>query len=98
MKKHDRPAEYRIIFQAGNWVTKSERYFTVYHSSEALDDIYYSFMHGGIHSDKITILKIEEYITYQDEWVDRMEKALEHATELDDIKITDGKIVIRKHK
>ena len=96
MNKHERPATYRIIFRNGTWVHKSERYYTVYHSSEALDDIYHTFHSGKLSRKSITIYKIEEWITFRDEWIDRLTEALEHATELRGVDINDGKIVLRR--
>ena len=98
MKKHERPETYRIIFRAGRWATKSEIYYTVFHSSEALEDIYYAFHHGRIHSRKVTIHKIQEYNRFSDEWEDRMDKAFEHAGELEGVSVRRNRIVIRQIK
>ena len=96
MNKHERPETYRVVFRAGNWVTMSERYYTVYHSSEALKDIYHALQTGQVHSKKIKIHRIEEYNRYSHAWEDRTEKALNHAEDLDHVKVKGGKIIIRR--
>ena len=103
MNKHERPECYRITFRSGNWVTKSTRYYNVYHSSEAFEDIYYTFQTGGIHSRRITIYAIDEFNRFTGEWEERSGKALEHADharlDRECISIKDGnKIVVRRDK
>ena len=49
--KHERPETYRIVLRCGSWATKTERYYTVYHSSEALEDIYDTFHAGKMDKD-----------------------------------------------
>jgi hypothetical protein len=94
--KHPRPETYRIILRCGSWVTKTERYYTVHHSSEALEDIYHTFHAGKIHSNKITILDIQEYIKYSNTWVSRMDVALDNIENIDvnTLLIKPGKITI----
>ena len=96
--KHERPETYRIILRCGSWATKTERYYTVYHSSEALEDIYHTFHSGKIHSKKITILDIQEYVKYSNTWVSRMDKALDNIENIDTetITVTSKKIIIER--
>lgn len=96
MNKHDRPETYRVIFRAGNWVTLSKRYYTVYHSSEALQDIHHAFHAGHVHARKIKIHRIEEYNKFSKEWEDRTDKAFEHAIDLVNVSMDGDKIVIRR--
>ena len=96
MNKHDSPESYRVVYRIGNWVTRSKRYYVAYHSSEALQDIYHTFMSGRVRGKKITISKIEEFNPYANRWEDRMEKALEHAEDLEGVKIVDSKIVLKR--
>jgi hypothetical protein len=98
MNKHPRPEIYRISFKCGSWVMKSERFYNVFHSSEALEDIAHSFYTGAIHCNKITISDIEEYITYSNSWVSRMDKALENleTVDVDTLTVQPGKIIIKK--
>ena len=49
-----------------------------FHSSEALQDIYHTYMSGRIRGRRITIIKIEEFNRYANQWEDRMEKAVSH--------------------
>ena len=96
MNKHDRPEEYRVIFRSGNWVTLSERYYTVNHSSEALQDIHHTFHAGHVSARKITINRIEEYNRFTKEWEDRTDKAFEHANDLINVSVDGDKIIIRR--
>lgn len=96
MNRHESPQSYRIVYRIGHWVTKSKRYYMAYHSSEALQDIYYTFNTRRIRGKKITIYKVEEFNPYANRWEDRIEKALEHAEDLEGVKINDGKIILRR--
>lgn len=96
MNKHETPESYRIVYRVGRWMTKSKRYYIAYHSSEALQDIYHTFTSGRIRGKRITIHKIEEFNRFANEWEDRIEKALEHASDLEGVNIVDGKIVLRR--
>ena len=94
--KHTTPRQYRIIYRAGLSVMKSKQYYNVFHSSEALEDIYHTFHKGKIHAKKITIHKIEEHNRFTDKWECRMEKALEHVEDLDDIETDRQKVILRR--
>lgn len=96
MDKHDRVETYRVIFRAGNWVTLSKRYYTVHHSSEALQDIHHTFHSGHVHAEKIKIYKIEEYNRYSHKWENRTDKAYEHAKDLINTTRKRKKITIRR--
>lgn len=69
--------EYRIIYRAGWSIMRSTQYYNVFHSSEALADIYHTFHAGKIHSKSITIYKIQEWDRFTGKWADRLEKAVE---------------------
>tara|TARA_Y100000310_G_C20517704_1_gene732038 strand:+ start:78 stop:383 length:306 start_codon:yes stop_codon:yes gene_type:complete len=95
--RHSNPANYRIRFQAGGFTEKSTQYYSVYHSSEALDDIIHTFDHGKIHANKITIYKIEEWNRFTKKWIDRTDKAIEHAEKLNGV-LVDNKIILKRKK
>tara|TARA_R110002167_G_scaffold359642_1_gene576508 strand:- start:1755 stop:2063 length:309 start_codon:yes stop_codon:yes gene_type:complete len=98
IKKHPRPEIYRISFKCGKWVTKAERYYNVFHSSEALEDLAHSFYKGTIHCNKVTVIDIEEYITYANKWVSRFSHALENLTtiDIDTLDVRKDRIIIKK--
>ena len=98
MKKHETPEVYRIVYRCTSWKTKSERYYTAFHSSEALADIYHTFHHGKINSRKITIYDIEEYDRYSNLWVSRMDTAIFHAKDIDPktLHVKSNKIILRR--
>jgi hypothetical protein len=96
--KHDRPEIYRITFRCGGWVSKSERFYNVFHSSEALEDICHVFYKGTIPCRKITIYDIEEYVSYANQWTPRLEYALDNIENID-VELLDvkkDKIILRK--
>lgn len=88
--KHERPEQYRIIWSAGDSVTNSTQYYSVYHSSEALADIYHTFAKGKIHAKEIVIFSIEEYCKFTNAWEDRKTVCLEHFGNEFDVLIEDG--------
>ena len=88
--KHSNPMEYRIIYRAGMSIMRSKQYYNVFHSSEALADIYHTFHAGKIHSKSITIYKIQEWDRFNEKWVDRLEKAIET---IDRERLDHGEIV-----
>ena len=98
VEKHERPEVYRITLRCGSWVTKTVRYYTVYHSSEALEDVYHTFHAGKIHSKKITITDIEEYVKYSNMWVSRLSEALDNVESIDinTLLIKPNKIIIER--
>lgn len=90
MNKHDRVETYRVVFRAGNWATLSKRYYTVYHSSEALQDMHYAFHSGHVHAKRIKVYRVEEYNRYSHKWMDCTEAAFKHAKNLFNVQ-RDGK-------
>ena len=88
--KHKSPEQYRIIWSAGDSVTNSTQYYSVYHSSEALADIYHTFAKGKIHAKEIVISSIEEYGRFTDTWSDRMQICLEHFGNDFDVLVEEG--------
>lgn len=96
--KHEQPEMYRILMRCGDWAMASERYYTAYHSSEALEDLYHAFHKGRVHAKKITISDIQEYCRYSNIWISRIEKAIENIDDFDPetIKIKNKKIIIRR--
>ena len=96
MNKHDQVETYRITYRLGNWVTLSERYYLVHHSSEALQDIHHAFHAGHVNGNKIKIHKIEEYNRYSHKWEDRTDKAFEHSVDLTNTTLDGKKIIIKR--
>ena len=88
--KHKSPEQYRIIWSAEDSVTNSTQYYSVYHSSEALADIYHTFAHEKIHAKAITIFSIEEHCRFTDKWEDRTDICLEHFGNDFDVLIEEG--------
>jgi len=88
--KHKSPEQYRIIWSARDSVSDSTQYYSVYHSSEALADIYHTFARGKIHAKEIVISSIEEYGRFTDTWSDRMQICLEHFGNEFDVLVEDG--------
>ena len=93
-KVHPRPEEYRIIYRINGSVSESTQYYSVYHSSEALDFLAHTLRRGHIHGDSLLILAIEEYNRFSDKWTDRMTKAMEH-TEAQEVTLQDNKLYLR---
>ncbi|MBD36270.1 MAG: hypothetical protein CL512_05825 [Actinobacteria bacterium] len=93
---HKRPVSYRITYVSDNWSEKSRRYYNVYHSSEALRDLCYSFIRGKIHARSITIHSIEEWDRFAYEWQDRTDIAFDHTEEIRGVIIQNKKIRRKK--
>lgn len=101
VNKHQYPEVYRIIMKCGKppWKTKSERYFTAFHSAEALEDVYHTFHKGKIHATQITIYDVEEYDRYSNLWVSRIDHAIKNIENIDreTLDIKDGnRIILRR--
>ena len=98
--KHVSPEVYRIIMRCGKppWKMKSERYFTAFHSHEALEDIYHTFHVGKIHAAQIIIYDIQEYDRYSNLWVSRLQNAIDNIENIDPetLDIKTNQIVIRR--
>lgn len=78
-KVHQSPTEYRVEYRVNGSASKSMQYYSVFHSSEALEFLAHTFRKGHIHGDSIQILAVEEYNRFSTKWEDRMSKAIEHA-------------------
>lgn len=72
------PEMYRIILRCGDWKMKSERYYTAFCPSEALEDIYHAFHTGRVHASKVTIIELDQYDRYSNLWVSRLGEALKN--------------------
>ena len=81
IKVHTAPAEYRIKYKINAAEFMEVNFYSVYHSSEAVDCLAHSYSRGHIVGEHITIVAVEEYNGYSRKWEDRTEKALEHSTE-----------------
>lgn len=77
------PEMYRIILRCGDWKMKSERYYTAFCASEALEDLYHAFHKGRVHATKVTILEIDQYDRYSNLWVSRLGDALKNLKTID---------------
>lgn len=100
VNKHESPEVYRVIMRCGYppWKMKSERYYTAFHSSEALEDIYHTFHVGKIHAKQITIYDIQEYDRYSNLWVSRLHAAIENIENIDveTLDIKNKQIILRR--
>lgn len=100
INRHPAPEVYRIIMRCGKppWKQKSERYFSAFHSSEALEDIYHTFHRGKIHASELTIYDIQEYDRYSNLWVSRFDKALDNIETIDvkTLDIKANKIILKR--
>ena len=100
VNRHVAPEVYRIIMRCGSppWKIRSERYFSAFHSSEALEDIYHTFHKGKIHAKQIIIYDIQEYDRYSHLWVSRLNTALDNIENIDTetLIIKSNKIIIRR--
>jgi hypothetical protein len=98
--KHPTPEVYRIIMRCGKppWKTKSERYFTAFHSSEALEDLYHTFHTGKMHAEQVIIYDIQEYDRYSHLWVSRFNNAIENIEnfDIDTVKIKKDSIKLKR--
>jgi len=74
--KHNFPMEYRITWIGSNSAESSTSYYNVFHSSEALDFLAYTFRTKHIHTKAIKILAVEEWCRFSKNWIDRMEPAV----------------------
>ena len=72
--------EYRIKYRITGSVSESTQYYSVYHSSEALDFLAHTFRKGRIRGESLTVLAVEEYNRFSGGWADRTEKATQHAS------------------
>ena len=100
INRHPSPEVYRIIMRCGRppWKQKSERYFTAFHSSEALEDVYHTFHMGKIHAVQIIIYDIQEYDRYSHLWVSRLQNAIDNIENIDiqTLKIKKGSITLSR--
>lgn len=69
-KQEDRPDVYKIIFRAGMWASKSERYYTAFSPQEALLDFYHTFVIGHVHARSVKVFHVEKYDRFADRWDD----------------------------
>jgi hypothetical protein len=70
------------------------RYYSVFHSSEALQFLAHNFRTGKIHgSSCIEIVSVEERNRWNKKWEDRTEKALDHA-DVPELNIINSKIYL----
>jgi hypothetical protein len=78
--KHPSPMEYRVKYRVNGSKEENIAYYSVFHSSEAVEFLAHTYRRGHILGDSLTIYKVEEHNRYSQKWQDRTEKALDHAT------------------
>ncbi len=71
--------EYRIFYVENGGAQQSTQYYNVYHSSEALQFLAHTFRRGHIDCQELKVLKIEEFDRFAGKWINRTDKAVEHA-------------------
>ena len=77
-KLHRAPMEYRVCYRIAGSVETSVQYYSVFHSSEALDFLAHTFRKGHIHGDSLTILAVEEWNRFMSSWEERTAFAALH--------------------
>ena len=77
-KLHLAPMEYRVSYRITGSVENSTQYYSVFHSSEALNFLAHTFRKGHIHGNSLTILSVEEWNRFGRNWEDRTDFAALH--------------------
>ena len=81
MKKkiiHNSPMQYRVIYRGESFAEPSTQYYSVSHSSEALDFLAHTFQAGHLEGNALEILKVDEFDRFRTKWQCRLAPALEH--------------------
>ena len=91
--QHPSPREYRVKYFVNDSEVEEISYYSVFHSSEALDFLAHTFRKGHIPGNSLRILAVEEYDRFRDTWDDRAPYAAEHA-ESPEVSINEGNILI----
>ena len=71
--------EYRVKYRVNGSKEENIAYYSVFHSSEAVEFLAHTYRRGHIEGGNITIYAVEEHNRYSQKWQDRTEKALDHA-------------------
>ena len=99
---HKAPMEYRVRYFISGAMTESVQYYSVYHSSEALDFLAHTYRRGHIHSLSenfyINIVAVEEYCRFRDRWTDRTSKAVEFSESAEIVQNADGAVFLKTAK
>ena len=85
--------EYRVRYFIDESEIEEISYYSVFHSSEALDFLAHTFSRGHIQGDVLHISHVEEYDRFRNSWGDRTSYAQEYAVS-DKIISDDSGIVI----
>lgn len=91
--QHPSPREYRVKYFVNGSETEEVSYYSVFHSSEALDFLAHTFRKGHIQGQKLRVVAVEEYDRFRDAWDDMMSYATDHA-ESPEISISEDQICI----
>ena len=59
--KHTSPTEYRVKYRANGSKEENIAYYSVFHSSEAVEFLAHTYRRGHIVGNNITIYAVEEY-------------------------------------
>jgi len=93
-----RPDIYKIVFQAGRWTSKSERYYTAFTSQEAMMDFYHTFVVGHVHAKTVKVYRIERYDRFSDTWDNHIQSCLDDLPKpvLTNVKVKDNRIIFHE--
>ena len=78
--RHPSPMQYRIRYIVNGSVNESVQYYSVFHSSEAIDFLAHTLRQGHIHGSNIKIVGVEEFNRFSGSWGDRTAIATEFAS------------------
>ena len=92
--KHESPAHYRIRYCINGSAEDSVQYYSVYHSSEALEFLAHTYRRGHIHGGALKIKGVEEHNRFNGKWENRTVLAMAHA-EIPEMIVEDGKVYFR---
>jgi hypothetical protein len=91
--KHTSPMEYRVKYRVNGFGEENISYYSVFHSSEALEFLSHTHKRGHVEGETITVYAVEEHNRYSQKWEDRTEKALEHA-KIPGLTIVSGEAIL----
>jgi len=94
-KAHPKPAEYRVRYCINGSAQDSTQYYSVFHSSEALEFLAHTFRSGHIHGGSLNILEVEELNRFTNGWENRTVKAVAHA-EIPEMTLENGQLYFKQ--
>ena len=73
--------QYRIIYKAECFAEEGTQYYSVFHSSEALDFLAHTFKQGHIDATALEIITVEEFDRFRNKWHSRLAPAIEDCSD-----------------